>query len=222
MDYNSEIYRVVYALLDPRNSLPFYVGQTSKNPAQRRLFEHLVSGMLYNPLSHDQDSKECYIYCLLKDGLEPTLHILEEAYCDHRTIIRKELGFMRSMADNYSLSNLQVRPQDERTYTPCNEWPGDWPTDIADYDVYAYLSRRYWECFHRDHELPLCPQYSSRGVPVYIPDKLADWEKGYNDPGSNLCPECEGYLKKSSGPWGYFWGCTNYPECRHTEKLNDF
>ena len=34
------------------------------------------------------------------------------------------------------------------------------------------------------------------------------------------CPDCEtGQLVKKRGKYGYFLGCTNYPECNHMEKL---
>lgn len=38
-------------------------------------------------------------------------------------------------------------------------------------------------------------------------------------PGARLCPECGMPLKKRSGRYGEFWGCTGYPSCRHTERL---
>ncbi|GAB6138297.1 type I DNA topoisomerase [Halanaerobaculum tunisiense] len=35
------------------------------------------------------------------------------------------------------------------------------------------------------------------------------------------CPECEGLLRKVSGRRGAFLGCSNYPQCKHTEQLED-
>lgn len=34
------------------------------------------------------------------------------------------------------------------------------------------------------------------------------------------CPECEGQLTLKSGRYGKFYGCSNYPACRHTEIVN--
>lgn len=33
------------------------------------------------------------------------------------------------------------------------------------------------------------------------------------------CPRCGQVLKKRSGRFGEFWGCTGYPECRYTENV---
>lgn len=32
------------------------------------------------------------------------------------------------------------------------------------------------------------------------------------------CPECGLPMKKRNGRFGEFWGCTGYPDCRHTEN----
>lgn len=34
-----------------------------------------------------------------------------------------------------------------------------------------------------------------------------------------VCPKCGNFLKKRSGRYGDFWGCTGYPECRYTENI---
>ncbi len=34
------------------------------------------------------------------------------------------------------------------------------------------------------------------------------------------CPDCDGYLVKKKGKYGYFLGCTNYPTCNHMEKIS--
>lgn len=33
-----------------------------------------------------------------------------------------------------------------------------------------------------------------------------------------LCPDCGKPMKKRSGRYGEFWGCTGFPKCRHTEN----
>lgn len=35
-----------------------------------------------------------------------------------------------------------------------------------------------------------------------------------------LCPECGGKLRERRGPYGKFWGCSNYPRCRYIRKGN--
>lgn len=36
---------------------------------------------------------------------------------------------------------------------------------------------------------------------------------------NNKCPKCEGYLKKVSGKYGPFFGCSNFPKCTYKQKL---
>lgn len=33
------------------------------------------------------------------------------------------------------------------------------------------------------------------------------------------CPNCESPLRTVKGRFGDFWGCSNYPECKFTEKI---
>lgn len=35
-----------------------------------------------------------------------------------------------------------------------------------------------------------------------------------------ICPRCEGQLTMKAGRYGKFYGCSNYPECRYTEKVD--
>lgn len=37
--------------------------------------------------------------------------------------------------------------------------------------------------------------------------------------GEKTCPECGAPMKLRKGPYGTFWGCTNYPKCKHIENL---
>ncbi|MCL5775110.1 MAG: restriction endonuclease [Patescibacteria group bacterium] len=36
---------------------------------------------------------------------------------------------------------------------------------------------------------------------------------------SRLCPNCGGVMVKRNGKFGNFYGCSNYPKCKHTEKI---
>lgn len=33
------------------------------------------------------------------------------------------------------------------------------------------------------------------------------------------CPDCGSVMVKRSGQYGPFWGCSGYPNCKHTEKI---
>ncbi len=37
-----------------------------------------------------------------------------------------------------------------------------------------------------------------------------------------ICPQCGGKLVLRNGRYGEFYGCSNYPKCKFTEKLNDW
>lgn len=37
-------------------------------------------------------------------------------------------------------------------------------------------------------------------------------------PAQHICPKCGGKLARKKGPYGWFWGCGNYPECKYTKK----
>lgn len=37
--------------------------------------------------------------------------------------------------------------------------------------------------------------------------------------GGKICPQCNRIMKKRSGKFGEFWGCSGYPECRYTENI---
>ena len=34
-----------------------------------------------------------------------------------------------------------------------------------------------------------------------------------------ICPKCQMPMKKRSGRYGEFWGCTGFPKCRYTENI---
>lgn len=36
---------------------------------------------------------------------------------------------------------------------------------------------------------------------------------------SKRCPLCQSLMSKKSGPYGEFWGCNNYPNCKGTIKI---
>ena len=44
-------------------------------------------------------------------------------------------------------------------------------------------------------------------------------EKMKEEFGPKKCSKCGSEMKLKQGRYGMFWGCTNYPECKNTEKL---
>jgi predicted RNA-binding Zn-ribbon protein involved in translation (DUF1610 family) len=37
--------------------------------------------------------------------------------------------------------------------------------------------------------------------------------------GNGICPRCGGRLIQRDGKYGKFYGCSNYPKCRYTQKI---
>ena len=37
---------------------------------------------------------------------------------------------------------------------------------------------------------------------------------------AGVCPKCNSVLVERIGPYGRFWGCSNYPKCNFTQKNN--
>ena len=97
-----------------------------------------------------------------------------------------------------------------------------------------------------EKENPACPQcnnlvifhHSGRYGPYYRCDNC-DWKdnldsyerkqykknnEGLSEPIKEVedkdCPSCGSKMKLRSGRYGYFYGCTNFPKCKNTEKYN--
>jgi len=47
--------------------------------------------------------------------------------------------------------------------------------------------------------------------------------KNHKDKGAKhvSCPVCGSQMRIRSGRYGYFWGCSDYPECQITEQLKE-
>lgn len=44
--------------------------------------------------------------------------------------------------------------------------------------------------------------------------RITKWDELFR-----VCPQCGNPLKERVGKFGYFMGCTNYPQCGYTEKV---
>ena len=45
-------------------------------------------------------------------------------------------------------------------------------------------------------------------------------EPDKEDGKTKICPKCGGYLVKKKGKYGYFYGCSNFPNCDYMEKIH--
>lgn len=62
-------------------------------------------------------------------------------------------------------------------------------------------------------------QYSGKEKRIEHKEKVMEYKQNLNDLRSkNLCPECGGKLVLRSGKFGEFYGCSNYPKCKYTQK----
>lgn len=96
-----------------------------------------------------------------------------------------------------------------------------------DYIDTLYMSR---SCLPqlKSHKLTALAEYfkiSAEGAHRAMNDCIMN-QKCYEELGEiqggmhmELCPKCSGELKKRSGKYGSFWGCSNYPKCRYTKKI---
>lgn len=53
------------------------------------------------------------------------------------------------------------------------------------------------------------------------PDVQGDWQPWldfFTIPVVRICPKCGDRLSKKNGRCGEFWGCDDYPDCKHTEN----
>lgn len=52
----------------------------------------------------------------------------------------------------------------------------------------------------------------------YLAKELEKMPAAKKQSKEKICPECGLSMKKRNGRFGEFWGCTGYPDCRHTEN----
>ena len=73
-----------------------------------------------------------------------------------------------------------------------------------------------FKCFNCLHKEQVEKRIAEMEAPKRMEDKLFELkvrEKG------KQCPICGGLLLVRTGPRGPFWGCANYPSCKHTENI---
>jgi hypothetical protein len=99
----------IYALIDPRNDKVKYIGKS--NTPRQRTIDHISEARV----SKDKYKKLQWIRSLLKEGLKPTLEILDEV-CEnqwkfweqHYISLYKSWGFNLCNHDNGGLGNSRM------------------------------------------------------------------------------------------------------------------
>lgn len=52
----------------------------------------------------------------------------------------------------------------------------------------------------------------------------SDWQRwlsGFKRPVTRTCARCGSPMRQRSGRFGDFWGCSRYPDCDHTEAIDE-
>lgn len=52
-----------------------------------------------------------------------------------------------------------------------------------------------------------------------LTSKSASDNSGNKPNGKKRCPKCGSTLVRRKGPYGAFWGCSNYPRCHYTKSI---
>ena len=76
----------------------------------------------------------------------------------------------------------------------------------------TYVCSHQPYCMYR---LPACP-HCSIGLPVKSKGGICCQHCGQQ---INKCPTCNGWLKAKIGKYGPFLGCSNWPDCEHTQRI---
>ena len=62
--------------------------------------------------------------------------------------------------------------------------------------------------------------YRTKGAMTNLNTRIRETFEYVSNTG-NHCPDCSSLLVTRNGKWGEFLGCTNYPDCRGTRKIDD-
>jgi len=122
--------------------------------------------------------------------------------------LQREKDFRRNMESNFTQQETQVRDAEGNRWFKC-KFCGKigMEKDFPSYGGPGEIN--LGTCYDCNRNNPLAHQEIKE-----IHAKI----RGNYDP--NICPECGGRLQKKKGPFGYFIGCSNYPKCNHSRKIN--
>lgn len=120
---------------------------------------------------------------------------------------QREEDFKRNMESNFAQQETQVRDADGNRWIKC-EFCGKIAkeSEFTSYGGAGHIN------------LGTCKECSDNNPAVKekAAQEMAVLRKKYN---SMVCPDCGGKLRERSGPYGRFYGCTNYPKCRYSRPI---
>lgn len=125
---------------------------------------------------------------------------------------QQEEDFKRNRASDFAQQEVQVRDAAGNRWIKC-EYCGRIAKE-SEFISYGGL---------KHVNLGTCRSCSSKkisersSIMPALKVKAKPLQVGYD---ASICPECGGKLRKRSGSYGSFMGCSNYPECRYTRNLS--
>ncbi|MCK9336928.1 MAG: UvrD-helicase domain-containing protein [Arcobacteraceae bacterium] len=92
-------------------------------------------------------------------------------------------------------------------------------TTHEDKKKHFYGCCNYPRCKYTDN-VHYCPQCLSETI-KNLENKVAQCSNNECDFESALCVKCNGYMIRRNGQFGEFLGCSNYPNCNHSERIQE-
>ena len=62
-------------------------------------------------------------------------------------------------------------------------------------------------------------EQNSKSTTSTTTSKATTYNSGSKPKSKNRCPRCGATLVRRNGPYGAFWGCSNYPRCHYTKSI---
>lgn len=88
-------------------------------------------------------------------------------------------------------------------------------TDLAEhYGISSEGAHRALCDCHMNHKV-----FERLGKEMKKTSVTTNQKNSVTEKSAKACPQCGGVLKKRSGRYGDFWGCTSFPGCRYTENV---
>jgi hypothetical protein len=120
---------------------------------------------------------------------------------------KREEDFKRNMDSNFSQQETQVRDADGNRWIKC-EFCGKIAKE-REFTIYGGSGHI---------NLGTCKYCSEHNLAVKE-KVLRDMPTIRKKCDPTACPDCGGKLRERSGPYGRFYGCTNYPKCRYSRPI---
>ena len=83
------------------------------------------------------------------------------------------------------------------------------------------VGKKFWGC----SSYPDCKHTEEKEEPELVEEEYPPLQNEVSPPAEKICPECGHKMKLRTAKKGAaigkkFWGCSSYPDCKHTEKHN--